>query len=252
MERCDDAPAVIADVNPVANLHAVAIDRQGNVGQRIGDEQRDQLLGELVRAVIIGAARDHCVHAVRVIGGTDQKIGRGLAGGVRTIRGQRRGLAERRLLGFERAVDFIGRDLNIARGSGLSGRVQQALGSQDIRPQERHGVVDRAVDMALGREIDDGVVASPRQPVSEPWTVGDIAMDEMISRIGGEFGEVVGITSVCQAVQIGDRDVRVIFKQESDEVGADEAAAPGHEYPSDRELRVHPRLRSVLSRQFLL
>ena len=113
-ERCGDTAAVVADVDPVANLHAIAVDGQGNVRQGIGDEQRDQLLGKLVRAVIVGAASDHGVHAVRVVSGTDQEIGPRLAGSIRAIRGQRCGLGKRRLGGFEGSVDLVGGDLNIA------------------------------------------------------------------------------------------------------------------------------------------
>ena len=50
---------MVVHVQPVADLLAVAVDRQRAVFQRVGDHQRDQLLGELVRPVIVGGARDH-------------------------------------------------------------------------------------------------------------------------------------------------------------------------------------------------
>ena len=46
---------VVGDEQPVAPLQAIAVQRQRQVVERIGDEQRDQLLGMLVRAVGIGA-----------------------------------------------------------------------------------------------------------------------------------------------------------------------------------------------------
>ncbi len=58
--------AVILDVDPVAHVAAVAVERQRLVGERVGDEERDQLLGELVRAVVVRAARDDDVEPVRV------------------------------------------------------------------------------------------------------------------------------------------------------------------------------------------
>ena len=94
-ERGVDAPAVVADVDPVADLHAVAVDGQGDVGQGVGDEQRDQLLGELVRTVVVRAAGDDRIQPVRVVGRTDQEIGPRLAGGIRAVGGQRRRLGER-------------------------------------------------------------------------------------------------------------------------------------------------------------
>ena len=58
-EHGQDRAAVVIDIEPVAHLHAVAINRQRLVFERIRDHQRDQLFRELIGTVIIRGARDH-------------------------------------------------------------------------------------------------------------------------------------------------------------------------------------------------
>ena len=57
-EHEQDAGAVVLDVEPVAHVAAVAVDRQRLALERVQDHERDQLLGELVRAVVVRAVRD--------------------------------------------------------------------------------------------------------------------------------------------------------------------------------------------------
>ena len=50
--RCERR-AVILDVQPVAHVEAVAVDRQRLAHQRVDDHQRNELLGKLIGSVII-------------------------------------------------------------------------------------------------------------------------------------------------------------------------------------------------------
>ena len=50
-----ECAGVVLDVEPVADVVAVAVDRQGLALQGVEDHQRDQLLGELVGAVVVRA-----------------------------------------------------------------------------------------------------------------------------------------------------------------------------------------------------
>ena len=58
-----DRGGMVGNVQPVAALKAVAIERQRQVIERIGDEQRDQLLGVVIRAVRVGTARHDGIEA---------------------------------------------------------------------------------------------------------------------------------------------------------------------------------------------
>ena len=240
-ERGVDAPAVVADVDPVADLHAVAIDGQGDVRQGVGDEQRDQLLGELVGAIVVRAAGDHRIQPVRVVGGADQEIGPGLAGGVGAVGRQRRGLGERRVVGPERAIDLVGGDLDVARHLRLPRGVEQALRPQDVGAEERRGIVDRSIHVALGREIDDRVELAAGDQLQHLRAVGDVAVHEPIPGMLREVRQVVRVAGVRQRVEVGDRGLRVGLQLQANEVGADEPAAARDQNPFDRDLHAHPR-----------
>ena len=88
------ARAVILDVQPVADVAAVAVDRQRPPVERVQDHQRNQLLGKLIRPVVVRAVRDEHRQAVGVEVRAHQVIGRRLARRVRRIRRVRRLLAE--------------------------------------------------------------------------------------------------------------------------------------------------------------
>src|SRR6266576_2639553 len=100
---------LFVDEQPVAHIGALAIDRQLQALERIDDDQRDQLFGKMIRAVIVRAVGHDHRQAVSVMPGADQMIGRGLRGGVGRTRIVGGRLAEQAFLA-ERAEDFIGRD----------------------------------------------------------------------------------------------------------------------------------------------
>ena len=52
------ARAVILHIQPVPDVQALAVHRQGLVVQGVGDHQGDQLLGEVVGPVVVGAAAE--------------------------------------------------------------------------------------------------------------------------------------------------------------------------------------------------
>ena len=105
--------AVILDVQPVADVAAVAVDRQRLALEGVQHHQRDQLLGKLKRPVVVRAVGDQRRQPVGVIAGADQVIGRRLARRVRRVRRVRRLLAEQAARA-QRAVDLVGRDVQEA------------------------------------------------------------------------------------------------------------------------------------------
>ena len=76
---------MIADVEPVTYLHAVAIDGQWLVGQRVDDHQGDELFGEVVGAVVVAAVGSERGQAVGVVVGAHQMVASGFAGAVGAV-----------------------------------------------------------------------------------------------------------------------------------------------------------------------
>ena len=78
-----DRPAVIVDVEPVPDLHSIAVDRQWPSFEDVHDAERQELLGKLVRPVVVRAVADRARRPVGVDIGTHDVVGRRFAGGVR-------------------------------------------------------------------------------------------------------------------------------------------------------------------------
>ena len=69
---------MILDIEPVAHILALAVDRQRLACERIQDGQRDQLFGEMIRPVIVRAIRHDDRQAIGPLPGLGEVVGRGL------------------------------------------------------------------------------------------------------------------------------------------------------------------------------
>src|SRR6185437_14071289 len=70
-----DAAAVVADVQPVADVAAIAIDGQCPPVQQVHDHQGDQLLREMEWTVVVGAVAGRDLEAIGMVVRSDQMIG---------------------------------------------------------------------------------------------------------------------------------------------------------------------------------
>lgn len=70
-----ESAAVILDKEPVSDVAAVAVNRQTLSAQGVVDYERDELLGELIRSVVVGAVGDEDGETVGVPVGANKVIG---------------------------------------------------------------------------------------------------------------------------------------------------------------------------------
>ena len=217
-----DGRGVVLGVDPVADVLAAAVELGADAVDDVGNLPGDELLHVLVGAVVVGAVGDRGAQAVGAGPGAHEHVGAGLGRAVRRGRVVRRLLGElRRVVERQVAVDLVGGDVVVA-DSVFSNGLQKAEGALHVGAQERLGVGDGVVVMALGGVVHDRVVA--RHQLIEQGGVADIAHDELHA-VGGQAGDVLGVAGVGQLVQDGDVDVRVVVDHVVDEVAADEAAA---------------------------
>ena len=169
-----DRPAVVVDVEPVAHVRSLPVERERLPFEGVGHEQRDELLRVLIRSVVVARPEDDDRQAVGHVVGVGQAVGPGLARGVGRGRGDRVGLPEEALV--PAAVDLVGRDvdeeLDVRR---LLERLEQDEAPVDVGQDELAGVDDRPVDVRLGREVDDALDAREERATSSrsrmsPWT----------------------------------------------------------------------------------
>ena len=183
-----DRPGMILHIEPVAHVLALAIDRQRLALADVVDEQWDQLFRELVRTVVVRAVGHDGRQAVGVVEGSHEMVAARLRcriGAMRVILrclveeflsiGQmvlagRGGRGEGRLDPFgmaqlEGAIHLVGRDVieTLAliflrqRFPIEFRRLQQAQRTHHVGTGEGEGILDGAVHMALGRQMDNAV-----------------------------------------------------------------------------------------------
>src|SRR5215831_6096676 len=88
--------------------------------------------------------------------------------------------------------------------------------------------MDAAVNVALGGEVQDRVDARTDNR-SDRVAVGDIALDEAITRVVRQVRQVRQVAGVAEAVEVDDSDLALRVEEVAHEVAADEAAATGHQ-----------------------
>ena len=228
LQRGQQAAAVILDVDPVAHVHAVAVDRQGQVANRVGDHERDELLRELVGPVVVGAAGHHHRELEGVEVGQRQQVGGGLRRRVGRRRIERRPLGEE-AGGAERAVDLVGGDVQEALHAELAGRLEQHLRAAHVGLDEDGRRQDGPVHVALRGEMHDRVEPLVAEEVGDQFPVADVAAHEAVAGVAGQVGQVLGVAGVGEPVEVHHPPARPLGQDEPDQVGADEAATAGEE-----------------------
>ena len=108
--------ALVFDVEPVADIEAVAIEGHMLIAKEALDKEGDDFFGVLGGAEIVGRAGDEPGKLMGVMGGQNQKIGSGFGSSVRTagVKGRLFGKAGGMIQG-KRTVHFIGGNMNRAK-----------------------------------------------------------------------------------------------------------------------------------------
>ena len=221
-EDVPDGRGVVLGVDPVADVLAAAVELGADAVDDVGDLPGDELLHVLVGAVVVGAVGDRGAQAVGAGPGAHEHVGGRLGGAVRRggpvgrLLGELGGVVERQV-----AVDLVGGDVVVADAV-LPHGLQQAEGALHVGAQERLGIGDGVVVVALGGVVHDGVVAG--DDAVQKLRVADVAHDELHA-VGGQPGDVLGVAGVGQLVQDGHVHVGVVVDHVVHEVAADEAAA---------------------------
>ena len=221
-EDVPDGRGVVLGVDPVADVLAAPVELGAHAVDDVRNLARDELLHVLVGAVVVGAVGDRGAQAVGAGPGAHEHVGGRLGARVRAARVIRRLLGElRRVVERQVAVDLVGGYVVVADAVFPDG-LQQAEGALDVGAQERLGVGDGVVVMALRGVVHDRVVAR-YQPVQQ-LGVADVAHDELHAD-RGQPGDVLGVAGVGQLVQDGHVHLGVVVHHVVHEVAADEAAA---------------------------
>ena len=102
--------AMVVHIQPVANLHPVAVHRQRYSFHAVVNHERNELFRKLVRAIVIRAPRDVQRQSERLIIRAADEICARFCRGIRTVWRERRRFREQPVTA-QRAVDLIRRNL---------------------------------------------------------------------------------------------------------------------------------------------
>ena len=236
-QNAANGTAVVFDVEPIAYLHAVAIDRQGLAGQGVDDHERDQLLGKMVGPVVVAAIGGEHRKAVGVVPGAHQVVGRGFACAVGAVGFIGVSFCKGRGIFSQSAIDLVGADVQEAEGGlvilwqttpvGPHG-FQEAEGAHHISLDEVLRAVDGAVDVAFRREVEHRARAVlGQQPVDE-GAITQVALHEGVSRIALQADEVFHVAGVGEFVEV-DNGLVADSQPVEYEITANEAGTAGDE-----------------------
>lgn len=115
-QNAADGGTVIAHIEPVANLLAVAVDGERFTGQGIVNHQRNEFFRKMQRPVVIRAIRGEDGETVGVVVGANKVVAGGFTGGIGAIRLVEICLSKRRIIRSERAVNLVGGYMQEAEG----------------------------------------------------------------------------------------------------------------------------------------
>src|SRR5581483_8327891 len=141
---------------------------------------------------------------------------------------------ECRVTGPERAVNFVGRNMEkpeslffFARHSGPVSPCffQQAKGSVHVCADEVVGTVDGTVHVALRRKMNNGDRTMGQKYFGNLLAIAHVSMNEGISLIGRNRRQVCGIAGIGELVKID--DVRGLARKPlQNKIRTDESDAP--------------------------
>ena len=256
-----DGPRVVLHVEPVPHVLSLAVDRKRLAVADIVDEQRYQLLRELVRTVVVGAVRHYRGHTVGVVERTHEMVARCLGGGIGTVGTVLRVLVEEvpavgqvmlrgrggcrvgwpDALGvgqFQGSVHLVGGDVVETlplvflrkRLPVQLRRLKERERAHDVGPGKGERVLDGAVHMALGGQMDDSVYAVFPEDAADRLEVADVGTHELVVRGLLDVLEVRQVARVGQLVQVHYAVLRVLVHEEAHHMAPDEASAAGYQY----------------------
>src|SRR6266403_2721327 len=109
-EDLPEGLGVVADVKPVANVHAVPVNRDWFAGEAALNDDRDELFGKLIGAVVVGAVGEDDRQAIGVVVSAHEHVAGGVAGGIGRV-GRVGGGFGKEAGRTEGAIDFVGGDV---------------------------------------------------------------------------------------------------------------------------------------------
>ena len=260
MENHVDSAGMVFHEKPVAHVFALTVNRERLLVADVIDKERNQLFGELVRAVVVRAVRDNRRHAVGVVERTHKVVGAGLRCRIRGVRRVLCGLVEEvvaigqvmfagasrsrergrdafRVVHLQCTIDFVGRDVVKALAFVLFREtfpiefrgLEQAQSSHDVRLGKRERILDGAVHVAFGGQVNDAVDLFVLHELVERVKVADVHLHELVVRLVLDILEVREVARIGKLIEVDNLVFRVLVHEQAHHVAPNEACTAGND-----------------------
>ena len=198
LDQVIDCATVIQHMKPVANIAAVPIKRNGTVVHKVGHEQRQNLLGKLIRTVVVGCPCDDDRDVVGREIAVGKTVGSCLARRIRVAGPQFVALGAVPL--GHAAIHLVRGNLHEApQIAGTSRCFEQYECPLHVGLDEVAGSHDRPIDMSFGGEVNDDLRSFDER--AGKWCVADVTVDEGMPRVGQDVVQVFAPTGVGELVE---------------------------------------------------
>src|SRR5262245_1001396 len=104
---------------------------------------------------------------------------------------------------------------------------EQTSGALDVCANERRGIQNRAIDVCLSGEVNNGVKLMLRENDCDLTGIRDIAANEFVARVFRNLVQIVEVACVRKQVIVHNLDVFPRLKDKPHEAGADETRSTG-------------------------
>ena len=226
-----DGTAVILNIEPVADIFTLSVNREWFVVQSVGDHQRDQLFREVIRAVVVGAAADGHRQAVGSVVCENKKVSTCFGGAVRAACMDRSFLCEEEVRSVKRkiSVNLICGNLMITLDSVFTAGIHENSSTLDVGVKEYLRVFDGTVYVALSCEVYHDVRMLLLEKLVNSVTVCDAFLYKAEVRFVHDRCKSGKVSGIGQAVQAYDTVIRMSLHHMKNKVASDKSGAAGND-----------------------
>ena len=222
--------AVIFHIQPVTDVQTLAVNRQRLVSQSISNHQRNQLLREVIRTIVVGATGNGHRQAVGTVVSQNQQVSGSLGATVRRAGVNRSFLGEEQIRTIQRqvTVNFIGRNLMITLDTVLAASIHQHTGTDNIGLEEDTRIFDGTVNMRFCRKVDHDVRMFFFKQFIHCFAVADICLHKAEIRVIHNRCQCGQIACIGQLVQTDDPVIRILLQHMEYKVTTNKPSAAGN------------------------
>ena len=109
------------------------------------------------------------------------------------------------------------------------GCLQQGKGSHDVCTRKSERILDAAIHMAFGRQVDNTVHMVLLHQFANLLEIADVRLDKRIVRLIFDVFQVCQVSGVGQFVQVDDPIIRIFVYKQPHYMRSDESGSAGND-----------------------